>query len=143
MVIDWGAGWVPLALHLDQPSVPAALAAMLATAQGNHASWEAAGRPEPAPAGPEEEDSIIQALRGVVDPAVAALLYLCSAGADVLGTELTTDRVRSLGVVVSGALITVLIRRRVTDPACGNRAMRGSARRSAAAAGGRRRCGGR
>jgi glycosyltransferase involved in cell wall biosynthesis len=45
-------------------------------------------------------------------------------GSRRLGAELTTDRVRHLGVLVFGALITVLVRHRITDPACGIRAMR-------------------
>jgi glycosyltransferase involved in cell wall biosynthesis len=45
-------------------------------------------------------------------------------GSRRLGAELTTDRVRHLGVIVFGALISVLVRHRVTDPACGIRAMR-------------------
>ena len=43
---------------------------------------------------------------------------------DGLGRELTTDGVRHLGVIVFGALISVLVRQRITDPACGLRAMR-------------------
>jgi glycosyltransferase involved in cell wall biosynthesis len=45
-------------------------------------------------------------------------------GSRRLGAELTTDRTRHLGVLVFGALITVLVRHRITDPACGIRAMR-------------------
>jgi len=45
-------------------------------------------------------------------------------GSRRLGTELTTDRMRHLGVIVFGALISVLVRHRITDPACGLRAMR-------------------
>ncbi len=45
-------------------------------------------------------------------------------GSRRLGTELTTDRMRHLGVLVFGALISALIRQRITDPACGVRAMR-------------------
>jgi glycosyltransferase involved in cell wall biosynthesis len=45
-------------------------------------------------------------------------------GSRRLGAELTTDRVRHLGVLVFGALIGVLVRHRVSDPACGIRAMR-------------------
>jgi glycosyltransferase involved in cell wall biosynthesis len=45
-------------------------------------------------------------------------------GSRRLGAELTTDRVRHLGVLVFGALIGLLVRHRVTDPACGIRAMR-------------------
>jgi glycosyltransferase involved in cell wall biosynthesis len=46
------------------------------------------------------------------------------AGSRRLGAELTTDKVRHLGVLVFGALISVLVRHRITDPACGLRAMR-------------------
>ena len=45
-------------------------------------------------------------------------------GSRRLGAELTTDRVRHLGVLVFGALISVLVRHRITDPACVIRAMR-------------------
>jgi glycosyltransferase involved in cell wall biosynthesis len=45
-------------------------------------------------------------------------------GSRRLGAELTTDRVRHLGVLVFGALISVLVRHRISDPACGIRAMR-------------------
>ena len=45
-------------------------------------------------------------------------------GSRRLGTELTTDPVRHLGVLVFGALFSVLVRHRITDPACGLRAMR-------------------
>jgi glycosyltransferase involved in cell wall biosynthesis len=45
-------------------------------------------------------------------------------GSRRLGSELTTDKVRHTGVIVFGALISVLVRHRVTDPACGLRAMR-------------------
>jgi glycosyltransferase involved in cell wall biosynthesis len=45
-------------------------------------------------------------------------------GSRRLGAELTTDKVRHLGVLVFGALISMLVRHRITDPACGIRAMR-------------------
>jgi glycosyltransferase involved in cell wall biosynthesis len=45
-------------------------------------------------------------------------------GSRRLGKELTTDRVRHLGVLVFGAVFSVLVRHRITDPACGIRAMR-------------------
>ena len=45
-------------------------------------------------------------------------------GSRRLGTELTTDATRHAGVIVFGTLISVLIRQRITDPACGLRAMR-------------------
>jgi glycosyltransferase involved in cell wall biosynthesis len=45
-------------------------------------------------------------------------------GSRRLGNELTTDATRHAGVIVFGALISVLIRHRITDPACGLRAMR-------------------
>jgi glycosyltransferase involved in cell wall biosynthesis len=59
----------------------------------------------------------------VVEPIAAGRADFVS-GSRRLGTELTTDRVRHLGVLVFGALISVLIRQRITDPACGLRAMR-------------------
>ncbi len=45
-------------------------------------------------------------------------------GSRRLGAAYTTDRVRALGVVVFGALITMLTGHRITDPASGFRAMR-------------------
>jgi hypothetical protein len=45
-------------------------------------------------------------------------------GSRRLGSELTTDVVRHAGVIVFGTLISVLVRHRITDPACGLRAMR-------------------
>ena len=45
-------------------------------------------------------------------------------GSRRLGSELTTDATRHAGVLVFGALISILIRQRITDPACGVRAMR-------------------
>jgi glycosyltransferase involved in cell wall biosynthesis len=45
-------------------------------------------------------------------------------GSRRLGSELTTDRTRHVGVIVFGALISAIVRHRITDPACGLRAMR-------------------
>ena len=45
-------------------------------------------------------------------------------GSRRLGTELTTDPVRHLGVLVFGGLFSLMVRHRITDPACGVRAMR-------------------
>ena len=59
----------------------------------------------------------------VIEPIVAGRADFVS-GSRRLGAELTTDVVRHAGVIVFGALITVLIRQRITDPACGVRAMR-------------------
>jgi glycosyltransferase involved in cell wall biosynthesis len=62
-------------------------------------------------------------LTSVVQPILADEVDFVS-GSRRLGAELTTDRVRHLGVIVFGALISVLIGQRITDPACGLRAMR-------------------
>jgi glycosyltransferase involved in cell wall biosynthesis len=59
----------------------------------------------------------------VVEPILANKADFVS-GSRRLGAELTTDRTRHLGVLVFGALISVLVRHRITDPACGIRAMR-------------------
>ena len=59
----------------------------------------------------------------VVEPILAGRADFVS-GSRRLGTELTTDPVRHLGVLVFGALFSVLVRHRITDPACGLRAMR-------------------
>ena len=62
-------------------------------------------------------------LARVVEPILAGHADFVS-GSRRLGAELTTDRVRHAGVLVFGALFSVLIRHRITDPACGLRAMR-------------------
>ena len=62
-------------------------------------------------------------LARVVEPILANKADFVS-GSRRLGAELTTDRVRHLGVLVFGGLISVLVRHRITDPACGIRAMR-------------------
>ena len=62
-------------------------------------------------------------LTRVVEPILADEVDFVS-GSRRLGVELTTDRVRHLGVIVFGGLISVLIGQRITDPACGLRAMR-------------------
>jgi glycosyltransferase involved in cell wall biosynthesis len=59
----------------------------------------------------------------VVEPILAGQADFVS-GSRRLGTELTTDATRHAGVIVFGALISVLVRQRITDPACGLRAMR-------------------
>jgi glycosyltransferase involved in cell wall biosynthesis len=59
----------------------------------------------------------------VIEPILAGRADFVS-GSRRLGAELTTDKVRHLGVLVFGALISVLVRHRITDPACGIRAMR-------------------
>jgi glycosyltransferase involved in cell wall biosynthesis len=59
----------------------------------------------------------------VVEPVLEGRADFVS-GSRRLGTELTTDPVRHLGVLVFGALFSVLVRHRITDPACGLRAMR-------------------
>ena len=85
----------------------------LARARGAHviATIDADGQYEP--------DEIAR----VVEPVLAGRADFVS-GSRRLGSELTTDRVRHLGVIVFGALIGVLVRQRITDPACGIRAMR-------------------
>ena len=62
-------------------------------------------------------------LARVVEPILAGDADFVS-GSRRLGAELTTDKVRHLGVLVFGALISVLVRHKITDPACGIRAMR-------------------
>jgi glycosyltransferase involved in cell wall biosynthesis len=59
----------------------------------------------------------------VVEPILAGQADFVS-GSRRLGQELTTDQVRHWGVIVFGALISLLVRHRITDPACGLRAMR-------------------
>ncbi len=45
-------------------------------------------------------------------------------GSRRLGAELTTDATRHAGVIVFGVLLSIITRHRITDPACGVRAMR-------------------
>ena len=59
----------------------------------------------------------------VIEPILAGKADFVS-GSRRLGDELTTDRMRHLGVLVFGALFSMLVRHRITDPACGIRAMR-------------------
>ncbi len=59
----------------------------------------------------------------VVEPIVSDRADFVS-GSRRLGNELTTDKVRHLGVIVFGTLFSLMVRSRVTDPACGLRAMR-------------------
>ena len=59
----------------------------------------------------------------VVQPIIEGQADFVS-GSRRLGAELTTDKVRHLGVLVFGTLISLLVRHRITDPACGIRAMR-------------------
>jgi glycosyltransferase involved in cell wall biosynthesis len=62
-------------------------------------------------------------IAGVVQPILEDRADFVS-GSRRLGNELTTDATRHLGVIVFGAILTVLTRHRITDPACGLRAMR-------------------
>ncbi|MGI8505236.1 MAG: glycosyltransferase family 2 protein [Solirubrobacteraceae bacterium] len=59
----------------------------------------------------------------VIEPILSGRADFVS-GSRRLGNELTTDATRHAGVIVFGALISVLVRHRITDPACGLRAMR-------------------
>jgi glycosyltransferase involved in cell wall biosynthesis len=65
---------------------------------------------------PEEIDAVVQ-------PIVDGRADFVS-GSRRLGTELTTDGVRHAGVIVFGVLLSLITRHRITDPACGLRAMR-------------------
>ena len=58
----------------------------------------------------------------VIEPIVSGRADFVS-GSRRLGTELTTDRFRHAGVIVFGLMLTVITRHRITDPACGLRAM--------------------
>jgi hypothetical protein len=59
----------------------------------------------------------------VIEPILAGEADFVT-GSRRLGNELTTDPVRRAGVIAFGVLISALIRQRITDPACGLRAMR-------------------
>ena len=58
----------------------------------------------------------------VAEPILAGRADFVS-GSRRLGNELTTDATRHVGVIVFGLLISALVRHKVTDPACGLRAM--------------------
>jgi glycosyltransferase involved in cell wall biosynthesis len=64
-----------------------------------------------------------QELARVVEPILAGRADFVS-GSRRLGSELTTDPVRHLGVLVFGAVFSLMVGHRITDPACGVRAMR-------------------
>jgi glycosyltransferase involved in cell wall biosynthesis len=59
----------------------------------------------------------------VTEPILAGRADFVS-GSRRLGQELTTDKIRHWGVLLFGALFSLLVRHRITDPACGIRAMR-------------------
>lgn len=85
----------------------------LARARGAHviATLDADGQYEPLE------------LARVVEPILAGRADFVT-GSRRLGSELTTNPVRHAGVIAFGALISALIGKRITDPACGLRAMR-------------------
>ncbi|HWD65545.1 MAG TPA: glycosyltransferase family 2 protein [Solirubrobacteraceae bacterium] len=62
-------------------------------------------------------------LNHLVEPILAGRADFVN-GSRRLGTEQTTDPVRHAGVIFFGALMSLLLRQRITDPACGIRAMR-------------------
>jgi glycosyltransferase involved in cell wall biosynthesis len=62
-------------------------------------------------------------LEHVVAPIVAGDADFVN-GSRRLGTQLNTDRTRRMGVLLFGALISVLTRQKITDPASGVRAFR-------------------
>jgi glycosyltransferase involved in cell wall biosynthesis len=69
--------------------------------------------------GQYEPDEIARVVQPILDGQADFV-----SGSRRLGAELTTDKMRHLGVLVFGALISVIVRHRITDPACGIRAMR-------------------
>jgi glycosyltransferase involved in cell wall biosynthesis len=69
--------------------------------------------------GQYEPDEIAAVVKPILDDKADFV-----SGSRRLGNELTTDKVRHAGVIVFGALISVIVRHRITDPACGLRAMR-------------------
>ncbi|HET7046648.1 MAG TPA: glycosyltransferase family 2 protein [Solirubrobacteraceae bacterium] len=62
-------------------------------------------------------------LERLVEPIVAGRADFVN-GSRRLGTELTTDPVRHAGVIFFGGVVSLLLQQRITDPACGLRAMR-------------------
>ncbi len=69
--------------------------------------------------GQYEPDEIARVVQPILDDKADFV-----SGSRRLGTELTTDKTRHLGVIVFGAVISAIVRHRITDPACGLRAMR-------------------
>ncbi len=61
-------------------------------------------------------------LERVVEPIVSGRADFVN-GSRRLGSELTTDPVRHAGVIFFGGLVSLLLRQRITDPACGIRGM--------------------
>jgi hypothetical protein len=68
--------------------------------------------------GQYEADEIARVVQPILDDRADFV-----SGSRRLGDELTTDATRHAGVIVFGLLISLLVRHRVTDPACGLRAM--------------------
>jgi hypothetical protein len=64
-------------------------------------------------------------LERLVEPILAGRADFVN-GSRRLGTELTTDPIRHAGVIFFGGLVSLLLRQRITDPACGIRAIRTS-----------------
>ena len=69
--------------------------------------------------GQYEPDEIARVVQPILDGRADFV-----SGSRRLGTELTTDPIRHVGVLVFGAIISLIVRHRITDPACGVRAMR-------------------
>lgn len=64
-----------------------------------------------------------QELARLVEPILSGRADFVN-GSRRLGTELTTDPIRHAGVIFFGGVVSALVRRRITDPACGIRAFR-------------------
>jgi glycosyltransferase involved in cell wall biosynthesis len=69
--------------------------------------------------GQYEPDEIAKVVQPILDGKADFV-----SGSRRLGTELTTDPVRHAGVIVFGAIFSLMVGHRVTDPACGLRAVR-------------------
>jgi glycosyltransferase involved in cell wall biosynthesis len=69
--------------------------------------------------GQYEPDEIAKVVQPILDGKADFV-----SGSRRLGSELTTDKVRHTGVIVFGAIFSLMVRHRVTDPACGLRAVR-------------------
>jgi hypothetical protein len=68
--------------------------------------------------GQYEPDEIARLVQPILDGTADFV-----SGSRRLGSELTTDATRHAGVIVFGTLISILVGHKVTDPACGLRAM--------------------
>jgi len=81
-------GWVSVAVHLDRPTLAEAIESMLAPARANAAGSDTRL---------DMPDHGVAELVALVGPVVAAVVYLCSAEADVIDPDRPWPPVRPRG----------------------------------------------